>query len=75
MSMNRDINVLFERGVKFVVIGDAAIFGCGDTPDQAWTDAMSRYPDNELRDAQCYDAAPDGAMVSRWHTRDREDDD
>jgi hypothetical protein len=68
-GLKDDINALWQRGEKFVVITDAAIYGHGSTPEEAWANAIAEAGADALGDAQCYDAKPDGAMINEWHTR------
>jgi hypothetical protein len=68
-GLNDDINDLYQAGAKFVVITDAMIHGQGSTPEEAWAAAIAGSDADALGDAQCFDAAPDGAMINDWHTR------
>jgi hypothetical protein len=70
-GLKDDINDLLQAGAKFVVITDVAIHGHGDTPDAAWLDAIVKSGADALGDAQCFDAAPDGAMINTWVTWSR----
>jgi hypothetical protein len=68
-ALNDDFNDLYHAGAKFVVITDAAIHGHGSTPEEVWQSAIAHSDADALGYAQCYDAAPDGAMITDWRTR------
>jgi signal transduction histidine kinase len=63
-GINDAIADCYTRGAKFVVIGDAVLYGSGDTPEAAWADAEKHYTADELEETECYDAAPEGSLHS-----------
>jgi hypothetical protein len=74
MGLKKDISYHYKRGAKFVIVGNGAIYGTGDTPDSAWDEAIrcvgpQSQQDIHLPRARCFGAAPNGPMVNDWLTR------
>ena len=67
-GLKDDINDLYRVGAKFVVITDTAI--PVSAARRTWHGPRDRASgEAALGDAQCFDAAPDGAKINDWYTR------